>query len=444
MVGGPEIILLYFVVVLMGAKIGGEVATRLKQPAVAGEILVGVILGPSLLGLIPPFEILDHAVDTLTGGFDKDVFLQAQDLHVLAIVAEIGVLILLFEVGLESNLRDFTRVGISAGLVGVYGIVFSFILGAAASYLIAQQISWVLTDTAQSNPNLLHYFIGATLTATSVGITARVLSAMNRIRTKEAQIILGAAVLDDILGLVVLAIVGGLITNPETVTALSAAKIFGLAIGFFIVAIVAGVAIAPRLLDLVHRFFRSPYIHLSFAFVLLMLGSYLATLVGLASIVGAFAAGLALSTSGHRHIIFEHLKPVGNLFISFFFVVLGLRVDLSAVTAETLPLVLIVGGILTVVGVAAKLVAGFGVVRVKASRLIVGVGMVPRGEVGLIFALFGLENGLLNNWQYTTVIIVVLVTTLITPSWLARLKDRFVEEPVAYAPESGRLKESMD
>ena len=435
MVGGAERLLLDLALILLGAKAGGWVAARFKQSPVIGEILVGILLGPSVFKLIPPFELLEAA--TAGGAVSNAAF----ELSVLAALAELGVLILLFEVGLESSLAEFRRVGASAMLVGTYGVVFSLIAGAAGSYLLAREFDWVLTPTAQASPHLLHVFIGAALTATSVGITARVLTDMKRVRTREAQIILGAAVFDDVLGLIVLAIVGGLVVNPSGLSGLGVARVFATALGFFFAAIILGVLLAPRLLDVVHKKVDLPYAHLGAAVIFMLVVSYLATWVGLAAIVGAFAAGLALSTSQHRHVIFDHIRPVGSLFVSFFFVVLGIRVDLSQVTRDTLPLVLGVGVALTVLGILAKLLCGLGVVGTKAHRYTVGVGMVPRGEVGLIFALFGLEHGLLTNWQYTTIIIVVLLTTFVTPFWLKALDHRFtpLAEP---APGAARIAEA--
>jgi Na+:H+ antiporter len=449
-VGGAERILLDLALILLGAKLGGLAAARLRQPPIIGEILVGVLIGPSVLRLIPPFEVLDsaeryfHALaqgTSGTNGFTPGDFPAVQELAILALLAELGVLILLFEVGLESSLAEFRRIGPSAVLVGTYGVVFSLIAGAAGSYLLARQIDWVLTPNAQAAPNLLHAFIGATLTATSVGITARVLTDMKRVRTREAQIILGAAVFDDVLGLIVLAIVGGLVVNPGGLSALGVARVFALALGFFFAAILVGVLVAPRLLRFVHRRVDLPYAHLGAAIIFMLVVAYLATWVGLAAIVGAFAAGLALSGSEHRHVLLEHVKPVGSLFVGIFFVVLGIRVDLSQVTRDTLPLVLGVGLLLAFLGVLAKLLCGLGVVRANAHRFTVGVGMVPRGEVGLIFALFGLEHELLTNWQYTTIIIVVLLTTFVTPFWLKALDRRFT--PLADpAPGAARVAEA--
>lgn len=416
-------LLLAMVLVLAGAKLGGEVFRRIGQPPLIGEILVGVLLGPSLLHILPDFSI--DAEHTPTA-------------EVLLALSQIGVLLLLFEVGLETDIKAFQRVGVSAGFVGFLGVAVSLAVGAAISYALVPYIPWVLTPEAQSKPILLHVFVGAALTATSVGITAQVLRQLGKLRSPETQVILGAAVFDDVLGLIVLAIVSGLV-GGAALSPLGIAWVFVASLGFFVAAIIVGAWFAPRMMAFVHRFFKAEYVHLGFAVLFMFFVSYLATLSGLAAIVGAFAAGLALSRSEHQHIIFEHVRPVGSLFISFFFIVLGARIDLREAAGDTGLYVVLAGLLLTVGGVLAKLAAGLGVVRMKASRYLVGIGMVPRGEVGLIFAVFGLEHGLVENWQYTSIIIVVLLTTLITPMWLKREARRFSPTTEAAEPSAARL-----
>lgn len=426
MAGGAERILLDVALILVAAKIGGELARRIGQPPVLGEIIMGVALGPSLLHWLPTFSL---------GSVDPRV-------EVLAFLAELGVLILLFEVGLETQFADLRKTGASAAVVGILGVVISLAVGFATSYLLATRIGWVLTPEALAQPLMFHVFVGAVLTATSIGITARVLNDLRKLRTPEGKVILGAAVFDDILGLIVLAIVGGIIVNPGTFSALSIAQVFAIALGFFFAAILIGRALGPRVVDGFHRVMRDDNIHVGVALVIMLLFSYLATYFELAAIVGAFAAGLGLSGSVHRHHMFQDLKPVGSLFIGFFFVTLGARVDLSQIGASTLPLVLLVGGLLTVGGILGKLAAGLGVVGIKANRLVVGVGMVPRGEVGLIFALYGLQYKLFENWQYATIILVCLLTTLVTPPWLQALRGRF--GPVDEDVERPRVQETVN
>jgi Kef-type K+ transport system membrane component KefB len=423
MAGEGGELLLAFVLVLAGAKLGGEVFRRIGQPALIGEILVGLTLGPSLLDILPDFSIgVDHTPTA----------------EVLLALAQIGVLLLLFEVGLETDIKAFQRVGVSAGLVGFLGVAFSLVLGILVSYALTPYMPWVISDEAVQSPILLHVFIGAALTATSVGITAQVLRELGRLRSPESQIILGAAVFDDVLGLIVLAIVSGLV-GGAALSPLGIAWVFVASLGFFIVAIVAGAWFAPRMMRLVHRFFKADYAHLGFAVLFMFVVSYLATLSGLAAIVGAFAAGLALSRSEHHQLIFEQVRPVGSLFVGFFFVVLGARIDLREAAGDTGMYVVAAGLLLTVVGILAKLAAGLGVVGIKASRYVVGVGMVPRGEVGLIFAVFGLEHGLVTNWQYTSIVLVVLLTTLVTPIWLKSAGRRFTEPTESAAPRQASL-----
>lgn len=332
---------------------------------------------------------------------------------------------LLFEVGLETNLRSFRTTGASAVLVGTLGVVFSLAAGFGASALAAGRFAWVLTENARAQPLLFHVFVGAVLTATSVGITARVLTDLRKIRSPEGQIILGAAVFDDVLGLVVLALVGGILLHPGTLDGLAVARIVGVALLFFFAAILVGSVLSPRLVHALQGRVRDEHVHVAGALAIMLALAYLATRVGLAGIVGAFAAGLGLSGSRHRDRIFGHVRPLGGVFVGFFFVTLGARVDLSQLDRSSAPLLLLMTAVLALAGILGKLLAGLGVVGVAASRLVVGVGMVPRGEVGLIFALYGLTYGLLANWQYSALILVVLATTVVTPPWLQALRNRF-------------------
>lgn len=468
MAGGPEPILLSILIIILGAKLGGELAERFKQPAVLGELIIGILLGASLLGGfvgLPDFqreddlhdveEDLEHAQEELaayeasgatdaaerarleeevqsgqTGlaSFIQDHGAEVDAIAILAALATIGVILLLFEVGLESDVKELTRVGASSILVAIIGVVASFAIGYGFSYLLSLYWSpWTTADAALGN-NLLHLFVGATLTATSVGITARVLGDMGRLDTNETKIILGAAVIDDIAGLIILAIIAAMVAAAAagtSVDALALAIIAGKAIGFLVVSLLVGLRFIPQAYDgLVERFKISGFpVALAIVFALLM--AYLATVFGLADIVGAFAGGLILAQTKGAHKIFEDLRPIAAIFVSFFFVTLGMRVDLTQMGGNTVA-VLLIGVVLTILAMAAKLACGWGVTKnAQASRLVVGVGMAPRGEVGLIFAALGLSTGLIVNWQYTTIILVVMLTTFITPVWLKNLQDRF-------------------
>ena len=391
------VVLLKLVVLLGAAKLAGELAERLRQPAVLGELLAGVLLGPSLLGFV------DFSG---TGG----------DLPILQFLAQLGVLLLLFQVGLETRLADMAKVGRSAGLVALLGIAGSFGSGFLVSYLLGLAGFW--SDTI-----LFHVFVGATFTATSVGITARVLSDMGRLATPEARIILGAAVLDDVGGLLILALVVALAAGA--LDPLSLARQALLAVGFLGVALYVGHKVMPWVVDRIALArARGVLVAAALAFALLL--AYLAEVAHLAAIVGAFAAGTILAATRRQHDIAEKVRPLADAFIPLFFVYVGLQVDLGNVGGDAGKLVLAVA-LLSAVAILGKLVAGLGVLEKGLDRLSVGVGMVPRGEVGLIFALVGLTTlvdgqPLMEPWEYTAVLLVVALTTFLTPFWLkARL-----------------------
>ncbi len=466
MSGGPEPILLSILIIILGAKLGGEAAERFKQPSVLGELLVGILLGASLLGGyvgLPDFgreaefhdvedglhesrEALEHlgsdANATVVAAAEKDVqekesalakFIEEHGMEIDAIailgaLATIGVILLLFEVGLESDVKELTRVGVSSLIVAIIGVVASFAVGFGFSWGLSHYWEpWQVANDALGN-HLLHLFVGATLTATSVGITARVLGDMGKLDTNETKIILGAAVIDDIAGLIILAIIAAMVAaalSGTTVDALALGFIAGKAILFLVVSIVVGLRFIPQLYDLGVEKFQVKGFPVAMAIVFALLMAYLATVFGLADIVGAFAGGLILAQTKHAHKIFEDLRPIAAIFVSFFFVTLGMRVDLTQMGGNGVGVVLI-GITLTIVAMLAKLACGWGVTKKgEASRLVVGVGMAPRGEVGLIFAALGLSTGLIVNWQYTAVILVVMLTTFITPIWLKSLNGRF-------------------
>lgn len=433
MAGGPDPVLLHILLIILGAKLGGELFERMKQPAVLGELLVGVALGASLLGGyvgMPDFAVLDagdKALKAADAAFFLDNHASLDSLAVLSALASLGAILLLFEVGLESNIRDLTKVGVSSIFVAILGIVVSFGAGYGASWLLTKFWSPWQAASAALPASLLHLFVGATLTATSVGITARVLGDMGKLRTTESRIILGAAVLDDIAGLLILAIIGAMAasaTSGEPLLAMDIVKIAGSAVGFLLISLVVGLKTVPPAYDyLVEKFKVKGFpVALAIAFALAM--AYFASVFGLADIVGAFAGGLLLAQTRHHHQIFTDLRPIAAIFVSFFFVTLGMKVDLSRMEGYG-AMVLAIGIGLGVLAILAKLTCGWGVQKRTANRLIVGVGMAPRGEVGLIFAALGLSTGLITNWQYTALIVVVLITTFVTPIWLQGLRSKF-------------------
>lgn len=381
------------IVILLAAKLAGELFERMGQPAVLGELVAGVVVGASVLGIVP--------VDT------ADPY--GSIIHVMA---EIGVAILLFEIGLETDLREMFRVGSSALTVALVGVVLPFTFG----YLF-----WHLYEGGAS---LVAIFVGATLTATSVGITARVLTDIGKINTSEARIIIGAAVIDDILGLLILAVVEGLADTGQ-VSILGVAQLFALAVGFLAVAMAIGLTTARWLFEFVNRM-RVRGVLVTFALVFALLLAYLADLVGLAPIVGAFAAGLILSRTNQFDTIVEQIKPVADVFTPIFFVSIGAAVDITILDPRV-PAnheILIIGTGLFVIAVIGKAASGYAIFWRKFNHLAIGAGMVPRGEVGLIFAQLGLLGGILTRDVFSAILIMVMGTTLITPPLLKPIFER--------------------
>lgn len=415
---GP--ILLAVAVVLAGAKLAGALAQRLGQPAVVGELLVGVLLGTAVGGWLGVPRLA--GADAAHG--DAAVVLEG--------LALLGAILLLFDVGLETDFRKMREVGLPAVLVALLGIGVSFVVGYGASWTLGRAWpAWVPADDALP-AWLLHTFVGAALTATSVGITARVLKDLGRLQARESRIILGAAVLDDVAGLLILAVVTALVQVTlagGTLDVADLTRVLVVAIAFLAGSVLLGVKLLPKAFDRVVARVSLPGFALGLAVAVALLFAVGAVHAGLADIVGAFAAGMVLAGSKRAHDVAHEMKPLLAILVSFFFVVLGLRVDLSDLGPSP-PLVLAVGLLLTVVAVLGKLACGWGAVG-GGSRLAVGVGMVPRGEVGLIFAGVGITAGLLQGWQYTILLLVVLLTTVVTPPWLGRLRDRFtLDQPV--------------
>jgi Kef-type K+ transport system membrane component KefB len=397
-------VLIGVAVMLIVAKIGGEIFERLKQPSVLGELLAGILLG-----------------NLVILGFTRAEILKTD--ATIAALAELGVIILLFEVGLESDLKEMMEVGWSSLLVAVVGVVAPFLLG------------WVVSAYfIPGAPQLAHIFIGATLCATSVGITARVFKDLGKLATREARIILGAAVIDDVMGLLILAIVSGAIRAAATGGALSLIDIGLIALKsvlFLIGSIVIGHFLVPRLLRGAGRLETRGVLltlAISFCFVL----SWAAVKVGLAAIVGAFAAGLILDEVHYRpqggrteRELNELLQPVSTVLVPIFFVLMGLKVDLRLFTRLD---ILGFAALLTIAAIAGKQVCGLAVLERGINRLAVGLGMIPRGEVGLIFAgigatlmlpsAAGVNVPVIDSATFGAVVIMVIITTLVTPPGL--------------------------
>ena len=389
-------VLLILAIILSAARLAGSIAERFQQPAVLGELLVGVMLG-NLPGEARQFSAVVRGEP------------------MIEMLAEVGAVILLFEIGLESTLREMLRVGLRSLVVAVIGVIAPWVLG----FLVGRIL---LPDAGV----YVHVFLGATLTATSVGITARVLKDLGHAQTLEARIILGAAVIDDVLGLVILAVVGSIISAADRGTALSlgaALLVLAKALAFLVGAFSIGALTTPRVFSLAARLpGRGTLLTTALAFCFLL--SALASLIGLAPIVGAYAAGLILEETHYtefagkgEHRLEELVRPISVFLVPVFFVLMGMRVEIGALLQ---PGVLGLAAVLTVVAVAGKQACALGGIGAPVDRTTIGLGMIPRGEVGLIFANIGLGltvggERLVDERIFAAVVVAVMLTTLVTP-----------------------------
>ena len=383
-------------------KIVSSLFVKYKQPEVLGELIAGVLLG--ILGLIP-----------LYGELGYDFF------HLLS---EVGVAILLFEIGLETDLDDLINVGLPSLIVGIIGVVAPFGLGYFTVYGLAD-LNFVNfgSETAQF---LTALTIGATLTATSVGITARVLSELGKLKSTEAKVVLGAAVIDDVLGLIILAVVSGIIstssmsaTSEINISSLEILIISAKAFGFLILAILLGNLFTKKLFVFIYNLKARGSLLLG-ALAYTFIFAYLAQFAGLAPIIGAFAAGLLLAKTNQKDLIEDRLKPVADVFIPIFFIMVGSAVDITAFNPfikENIA-VIILALVLFVVAIIGKVISGLGAYKLNVNKLVIGIGMIPRGEVGLIFASMGLVSGVLTKSEYSALTIMVMLTTFIAPPLL--------------------------
>ncbi len=418
--GGAGTTFLLIAILLLAAKFSSLIE-RFGQPAVLGELVVGVIIGNlGLLGL--------------------HFFEPAQTDPIINFLAQLGVVILLFQIGLESKIEEMRKVGLRASLVAIIGVIVPFVFG---TYVVGPLLLPGLSGNA-------YLFLGAALTATSVGITARVFRDLGKLQSSEAKIVLGAAVIDDVLGLIVLAVVSAIVTSGA-VSLGTVSWIFIKSVLFLVGAIGVGHLLASRIGKLFSRI--NAGIGMKFALVIsfCLIFAYLAELIGLAAIVGAFAAGLVLEPVHFRNFkdpaIFDDIldslrysdpdeivsilevmddhsdrhtedliEPVGHFFVPIFFVITGMAVRL-----ETLmnPSIIMVALGITAFAFVAKLVAGLVAGPVRKS--LVGWGMVPRGEVGLIFATIGRSLGVVSDEVFSVIVIMVILTTLLTPPILSFL-----------------------
>jgi Kef-type K+ transport system membrane component KefB len=386
-------ILVQLFAILLAAKVGNEIFRRLGQPTVVGEILGGVVVGPAVLGV---YEV--NAETTL--------------------FAEIGVVLLLFQVGLETRLHELLRVGGTALAVGILGVIFPFAGGFLAAELAGGDL-------------VLAIFLAAALTATSVGITSNVLRDLGALRMTSGRIILGAAVIDDVLAIMILSVASGVAAGSFAVT--SILTLLGVAVLFIGVVVLGGTQILRRRRSLLTEpeFAETPFL----PGMIIMLGlAALASYVGLAAIIGAFLAGMVIGESSERHALEAEVAPVAAFFTPFFFGFIGAQVDLAGL-ANVDALVLLAG--ITALAVATKFVGAFlGAIRQGVDRAtLIGWGMVPRGEVGIVVAGLGLSAGAIESEIYSVVVGMAIITTLVVPPLLPVLVRR--AETVALTGDEG-------
>lgn len=443
-----SLVLFWVTVIFSFGMLGRYLAHRFGQPGVLGELLMGILVGNICYYFCVPeivilregatiFNVVSHLIDgvslpkalELTVSNPASAAMIENALHssagvggikvayALDIFSRYGVIFLLFMVGLESSFEEIRQTGRPSLRVAILGVIAPLLLG----FLL---MSWLLPEASFS----AHLFVGATLTATSVGITARVLKEMHKINTVEAKTILGAAMIDDVLGLMLLAVVSSLVTHGH-IEGLVLLQVVLMTLLFFALVLYLG----PKFVHLLVKFFSflPPWeTKLLVAFIFSMFLSWLATLVQLASIIGAFSAGLVLhdaffgeKCSGKNLSIKDVMAPLELLLAPLFFMLIGIQVKLETFLDVN---VLWMAFGLIIVAILGKLLSGLGA-RHDSDKLLVGIGMLPRGEVGLVFASLGRASGVISDALFSAIILMVVITTLIAPVWL---KSRFTKKGI--------------
>jgi len=384
---GAEILLCLFAI-FVAAQVGAEIAQRIRLPGVVGEIVAGCVIGPSALGVIRPEQI--------TAGTPLDV------------LAEIGVVLLLFAVGLETRLDDLKKVGKSAFLVGVLGVIVPFVLGSLWAH--GSGFEWTKS-----------LFVAAAFVATSAGITARVLQELGVLARIESRVILGAAVIDDILAMLLLGVVTSL-QGGEGINVKGLLFVLAQAIGFVVVIGWLGTRVMRARAHWLDRPIN-PLSPLTIVLAICLGLAWLSTEFGLAAIIGAFLAGMIASEMHQREELEHQMQPLLALLTPFFFVITGAKIDLSVFSSGAALWML---AVVTVIAIVSKLAGGFlGAWSLGTrSALIVGVGMVPRGEVGVVIASLGLAAGVFSNQTYAVIVAMSLLTSIVTPPVLSMLLRR--------------------
>ena len=386
-------VLLDLTIILLVAKLAAEVSDRIRVPAVIGEIAAGIVIGPSVLGLVSGSDML-------------------------FVLAEFGVIFLLIQVGMETDIAELRSVGRASMLVALIGVALPMALGVGVGLAIGES-----TNTS--------LFIGAALTATSIGITARVFGDLRALATVEARTVLGAAVVDDVLGLIILTVVVRIV-EQGSVGIGTVATTIGLAVGFLLLTSVIGFATFPKVFATIAKHSRSTATVSVTAIGVALAFSVLADKAHLAPIIGAFVAGLALRRISASERVERDVASLGHIFVPVFFLYIGITTDLSAMFDAR---VIAIALLLSAVAIIGKIAAAVGAFGTKSDKLVIGFGMLPRGEVGLIFATIGLKVGALSEEMYGSILFVVLLTTLLAPPLLRwRLgKESVVVEDAEHA-----------
>ena len=386
-------VLLDLTIILLVAKLAAEASDRIRIPAVIGEIAAGIVIGPSVLGLVSGSDML-------------------------FVLAEFGVIFLLIQVGMETDIAELRSVGRASMLVALIGVALPMALGVGVGLAIGES-----TNTS--------LFIGAALTATSIGITARVFGDLRALATVEARTVLGAAVVDDVLGLIILTVVVRIV-EQGSVGIGTVATTIGLAVGFLLLTSVIGFATFPKVFATIAKHSRSTATVSVTAIGVALAFSVLADKAHLAPIIGAFVAGLALRRISASERVERDVASLGHIFVPVFFLYIGITTDLSAMFDAR---VIAIALLLSAVAIIGKIAAAVGAFGTKSDKLVIGFGMLPRGEVGLIFATIGLKVGALSEEMYGSILFVVLLTTLLAPPLLRwRLgKESVVVEDAEHA-----------
>lgn len=425
-------VLLSLVVIYLASKLGAEVSKRLDFPPVLGELVAGVVIGVSALHLVvfpeSGMQASDSVIMTvlqwmngLTPAALSSIF-QSQS-EVISVLAELGVIVLLFEIGLESDLRQLKEVGYQATIVACVGVAVPFVAGTAGLMLLFHV------------PAIPAIFAGAALTATSIGITSKVLSELGRLKSKEGQIIVGAAVIDDVLGIIVLAVVASLAKTGEVDVA-NVVYLIVSATAFLFGSILLGGIFNKTFTAIVDRLKTRGNIVIP-AFIFAFFMAFLGNAIHLEAILGAFAAGLVLDETDARNELDELVKPIADLLVPIFFVTVGARADLGvlnpAVPENRAGLVIAV--FLIAVAIIGKLITGWAVFgQPGINRLAIGVGMIPRGEVGLVFAGIGSASGVIDKPLEAAIIMMVILTTFLAPPFLRVAFGQSEEPPTPGEP----------